>query len=245
MDDKDGLLGPASSGRLGPNRRTGRGTLVVAFVALIVAAAALAVGGLALARSGASSTADGSPPSLPQADLSANPGTDTGGSAASISSNAAAQPDGANSSIPSAIDPGAAFSIAYQDQPLTIRSPACRYSNSMTVDLDAPRINPSDGTQEIGYSGCTPGSISTGLPFAQLASSTSGPKDCLQQIQTNLGVSPIAPSNGLTLCFVTDKAEATSEGIPQKIVIMNIESVSSDGVHGILYVSLTAWKVPN
>lgn len=245
MDERDGWRGPASSSsRPEKDPKPGRGTLLFAFLALVIAAAALGVAGLALTRSGRSSTSEGSPPSNLPTGLGATSVLGTDDATGSLDGGPS-QPEGQGSPTPSAIDPGAAFTVAYQDKRLTIRSPTCDDSDSMTVDLDEPRIDPPDGFQDLDYKNCNPGSIETDLPFAQLASGASGPKDCLQQIQTNLGVPPIAPSKGLSVCFVTDRAEATSQGITQKIVILDVIGISSDGAHGILDVDITAWNVPN
>jgi hypothetical protein len=238
--------GPSGAAMPGTSTNGGRSNslaaIATAVVSLLLSIAALVLSGLALSRSDAASVAS------PKASQSVNATSASSESTAAATggatnSSATAEPNVSASSTE--LNPAGAFQISYQNEHLTIRSGGCDTTIGTPVDLDEPRVNPLSGREDLTYTGCEPGSISSDLPQAEVASASSTPKDCLQNIRTAPGRSPVAPVKGMTICFVTNQTTAASQGITQKLVFVTISSLTTDNRYGVLNVSLTAWNVPN
>jgi hypothetical protein len=217
-------------------------TLVIAVLGLVVGLAGVAVAAIALGRSdravslaGAAHEQPAPAPTAATTTAVADPGP--------TDATDAANPD--PSASPTEISPTAQFTVKYQGQHLRIRSPGCGLGDHTYVDLDEPRVTGgTDAATEFGYADCEPGRIETTLSFAQVAGPDATPSDCLETIRTDPGRSPIAPSTGLTLCFVTSQNDAAAQGISQKLVFVTMDSISRDDNTGVLNVTAKAWDVP-
>jgi hypothetical protein len=137
---------------------------------------------------------------------------------------------------PDVIDPSAEFEVAYQDIRLRIQSPDCTGGYRAHIDLDEPRVDDvEEPGSEVSYAGCDPGQLDTDLPFARVGSVDATPSDCLETIRTAPGRSPIAPADGMTLCFETSR----------KVVFVTIDEITTGGQTGVLTVTANAWTVVN
>ncbi len=220
--------------------------LIIAILALVVAASAVVLATLALGRSddavttakkaesrplpAATTTTPGDPPA-PDPALSASPDADGDADPAA--------------SQPADISPTAQFDVAYEGEKLRVRSVSCSYSNVTNVDLDEPRVlSAAETILEFGYAQCSPGKISTNLPFAQLPGPEATPFDCLEKIRTDPGRAPVAPTTGMTLCFVTSQDVAAAGGLSQKLVFVTVDSLTEDNDTGILGITVKAWTYP-
>ncbi|WP_305786626.1 hypothetical protein [Symbioplanes lichenis] len=230
-------------------RRGSRGglpavTLIVAVLALVVGVSAVIISALALSRSDdavvTAEKANSRP--LPAPAVSSPAVTETTEPPADEPTDETAD-EPAASGTPTDISPTAQFEVAYEGENLRIRSVNCNDLYRTGVDLDEPRIL-GEVDAELRYGGCDPGTILTGLPFAQVSGPDATPADCLETIRTDPGRSPIAPSRGMTLCFQTAQNQAAAEGIDQKLVFVTVNSVTTDNGTGILAVTVKAWKVP-
>ena len=218
-------------------------TLVIAVLGLVVGVAGVAVAALALGRSDRAVSLAGSARQAPApaatTPVAADPGT------ADPATEPAADPSADPSATPTEISPTAQFTVAYQGEHLRVRSPSCTNSvDHMNVDLDEPRVASADANTEFNYANCDPGQINTVLAFAQVSGPDATPSDCLETIRTNPGRSPIAPSTGMTLCFVTSQDAAANQGISQKLAFVTVDSITTDNDTGVLTVTAKAWKVP-
>jgi hypothetical protein len=166
----------------------------------------------------------------------AGPGSGGAGPGGAGPGGAGPIPSVADSMEPDAIDPNADFEVAYQDEQLRIQSPDCTGGYRAHIDLDQPRVDDVDEPgSEVSYAGCDPGQLDTDLPFAQIGSVDATPSDCLETIRTAPGRSPIAPADGMTLCFETSR----------KVVFVTIDDITNGGQTGVLTVTAKAWTVVN
>jgi hypothetical protein len=216
-------------------------TLIVSALSLVVGLAGVAVAAIALGRSDRAGTlaaeANRSRPAPPAADpLPAPTGPATDPAAGST-------PDPAVATSPGDISPTAEFIVAYQDEHLRVQSPECNYSGQAGIDLDEPRVLQGDGG-EVGYSDCNPGALHTELSFAEVGGQNATPAECLNNIRTAPAQSPVAPRDGLSLCFLTSQNDAAAQGITQKIVFLTVDSITVDNKKGVLNATLRAWDVP-
>lgn len=228
-------------------------TLVVAVLSLVVGVAAVAVATMALGRSDRAVSLAGSVRDAPPAGGAGGTGPATAPTAspADTTPTPATPDDTARSggadptATPTEINPSAQFTVAYQGQHLRIRTPNCNDGYVTNVDLDEPRVVGDDRDKaEFSYGGCGPGHLRTGLSFGQLAGPNATPADCLEKIRTDPGQSPVAPTTGMTLCFVTSQDYAASHGLTQKLALVTIDSVTTDNETGVLNVTAKAWTVP-
>ncbi|MEV6301922.1 hypothetical protein AB0M02_21090 [Actinoplanes sp. NPDC051861] len=219
-------------------------TLIAAVLSIVVSSAGVIIAVMALSRSDDAVVAaekaanapaptaistDSTTPAAPETDPTADPGpAETGG----------------GDPTPTDISPTAQFGVAYDGQNLRVRSVRCDYSNQTLVDLDEPRVKRTEEYTEIGYSGCEPGAIHTGLPFAEVSGPQATPTDCLEKIRTDPGRSPIAPARGMTICVQTSQNDAAAQSITQKLVFVTVDSLTRDNDTGVLTISVKAYKVP-
>lgn len=218
-------------------------TLIVAAVALVLSLAGVVLSALALGRSDQAETmanralnqpvqtteptvTDAPPPTEPAPDPTTDPADDP-------------EP----TSTPGDISPTAEFKVKYQDQKLRVQSPGCGSGYRTEVDLDEPRVL-KEGDGDLSYRDCLPGALDTGLQLAEVPGPNATPADCLENIRTAPGTTPVAPSEGLTLCFLTSQNDAAAQGISQKLVFVTIDSITKDNDHGVLNMTLKAWDVP-
>ncbi len=215
-------------------------TLIVAALALILGLAGVVISAIALGQADKATktaaannvpTAAGPATEAPQpADPAADPTTD-------------APADPGVTTSPGEINPTAEFAVKYQDEKLRVQSERCSPGYRTGIDLDEPRVL-KEGEGDITYGGCLPGTIETDLPIAEIPGQDATPADCLENIRTAPGRSPVAPSEGLTLCFLTSQNEAAAQGISQKLVFVTVDSITKDNDHGVLNITLKAWDVP-
>jgi hypothetical protein len=231
---------PPTAGMPGPGHRPGPDLrsipLVAAVLALLLAVLGVVVATIALRRGNEATTLARSahqqavpPASEPSA---AEPTPALGG----------AQPtDQPTAALPEGITPSAQFTVAYPEQSLRIASRECDSEEATQVDLDEPRVT---GTAtedaELGYAGCSPGSIGSELAFAPAPGPDATPADCIEAIRTNPGQSPVAASVDLSLCLLT--SPATPEDQP-KLVLLTVDSIDQDDRGGVLTVTAEAWNV--
>jgi hypothetical protein len=149
-------------------------------------------------------------------------------------------PNDLPSEEPGPLEPSANFQIHYGDQKLRLQANC----SDRQVDLDEPRVTPDVGA-DLSYSGCSPGNLeltfNSELRVSQLPTKKASASECAEAIRSSAGNNSMAPAQGLTLCVLTAKSQATDQGIPQKIVLFRIDSMAKDGT---LNVSVTAWTVP-
>ncbi len=235
---------PAATAPAAPRAGGRRSAVVLAAAALIVALGALGVSALALARSdrtAAAGTAAATTPArrLPSGQAAATP------PAAISPASQAAEPTPTVSA--GEINPSATFETVYQAQKLTIEG-VCENNNTKVgnIDIDEPRVGADQARSELQYTNCSSPGYALGyagpaLHIARIGSATASPNDCADALRTAPIGLPIAPSQGLSLCIETDAAQAQSEGISQKLALLTVNSIASDGT---LAVTLTTWQVP-
>lgn len=227
-------------------------TLVVAVLSLVVGVAAVAVATMALGRSDRAVSLAGSVQAVRPSGGPDRTDPITAPTAGPAETTTPATPDdtaqsgGADpTATPTEINPSAQFAVAYQGQHLRVRTPNCNDGYVTNVDLDEPRVVGDDRDKaEFSYGGCGPGHLRTDLSFGQLAGPNATPADCLEKIRTDPGHSPLAPTTGMTLCFVTSQDYAASHGLTQKLALVTIDSVTTDNETGVLNVTAKAWTVP-
>jgi hypothetical protein len=221
-------------------------TLVVALLTLVVAIAGIVVAAVALGRSNDATTLARSannrpaPPPPAPATATATPAPTTPGAEQSP---AYGQPSDDPGDGPLAgIEPSAQFTTAYEGEPLRVRSAGCDSEEATQVDLDEPQVVGADTEHaELGYAGCSPGSVGSELAFAQVSGPDATPADCIGAIRSNPGQSPVAPAAGMTLCLVTSPE---TPDVDRKLVLLTIDAISQDDEGGILEATATAWNVP-
>ncbi|BAL91177.1 hypothetical protein AMIS_59570 [Actinoplanes missouriensis 431] len=223
-------------------------TLVVAALSLVVGLAGVTLSAIALGRSDEASAlakqANDKPVAVaPTTEATGEPPTPEPTDPASATPDPE-QPSGA-ATTPADISPTADYTVAYQGEHLRARSVGCN-GNFMAVDLDEPRVaGEARFLSEFGVQGCNaPGEIVTNLAMATVSGPSATPFDCLETIRTDPGRSPIAPTQGMTLCLVTDQKKATANGVTQKIVFVTVDSISVDRETVVLNLTLKAWDMP-
>lgn len=219
-------------------------TLIVAALALVVGLAGVVISAIALGRSDKATTLAATANERPLPAATTAPATQAPpatGPASDPATDAPTEPGA--STTPGDISPTAEFVVKYQSQNLRVSSRNCSAGYRTGIDLDEPRVlRGSEG--DITYGGCRPGAIETTLPLAEIAGQNATPADCLENIRTAPGQSPIAPADGLSLCFLTSQNDAAAQGITQKIVFVTVDSVTENNEHGVLNITLKAWDVP-
>jgi len=226
-----------------PLPRTGgsKAPVVLSVAALVLALVAVVLSGLALAGSRKASTASGS----------THTGTGAGGAPVTKSTTQAPVPQpGAVTPAPSAtpgqINPKADFGTpVYQDKLLTLHPTDCA---TTYIDLDEPRVGSAQQYSDLTFTG---GCSSTGPVFnfgsrvgvAVATDPNEQPGECADMIQTGPLSSQYAIPlrQGVLLCLATSGEDAITQGIPQKIAVIEVRAVGADST---VSVYVTAWNVP-
>ncbi|TQS45647.1 hypothetical protein [Cryptosporangium phraense] len=206
---------------------------MIAAIALGVAVLSLIVAGLALARSGGNGDSDVVAQPLP----SSAPAPAEPSSAVSV----APVPSGENSPLdPGQLDPSSTYQSAYENQTLTVQSGG----DFVHIDVDEPRVRPENGGDVTYVAGGGNGTLNfqDADRVAPVQSAQSSAGDCVEAIRSSASVSSMASAANLTVCVLTSRANASSEGITQKIVRFHVDSIARD--NDTLTVSLTPWNVP-
>lgn len=136
-------------------------------------------------------------------------------------------------------DPSASFTVAYEKKPLRLQP-----SSARSIDLDLPTANAGSATGELEYIGGVPSTkleFFSGSSIAEVNSPAPTANDCAQQLRQAPIDPDVAPSKGQQLCVLTSADRSVSQGIRQKIVLIRIDAIASDGT---LNVTVSAWNVP-
>lgn len=211
-------------------------TLGVAALAIAIAIVSLIVAAAAFIRAGDDGDTVTAQPSAPAPTWAAPP-SPTQSAAASV----APVPSDDTSRDPGQLQPDAEYPPAYENQTLTVQSG----SNYVDIDLDEPRVRPANGSDGNYYAdGGGTGKFDFGASerVAPVQSAEASPPDCVEAIRSSASVNDMAAPVGLTVCVLTSRANAASEGKTQKIVRLHVDSVAKD--NDTLTLSLTAWNVP-
>lgn len=142
------------------------------------------------------------------------------------------------------LNPQTQYTVAYQKEELRLLTGSC---SSMSIDLDEPRVNVSSSVSDLQFtSSCSSGPPTLEVDEATAATAetaTLTPNDCAQRIRTGpLGDNTTVPvRQGVVMCIVTSRANARTQGIPQKLVLLQVRAVGSDGTVNVL---VTAWDIP-
>jgi hypothetical protein len=139
--------------------------------------------------------------------------------------------------------PAASYTVAYEKKGLTLQVECGR---SMPIDLDEPRLG--GASHELAYdTDCGPAGtptflIASGTSVARAPATASNAADCAEAIRSSLlGADSIAVTADLALCVRSSRQDAATQGISQKIVLVQVRSVNSSDVADVL---ATAWNVP-
>jgi hypothetical protein len=219
-----------------PGRSAGRAPLYLSALALLTALLAALVSLVALAKAGdgpvAAAPAAASSASTPTADPVAD---GTAGPTGEPTVDPTEEPTAEATDGP---DPQGDYTVAYQQEKLRIQP-----SNNRYVDLDEPSANASNATGEFYYSGYVPQTKlsfdGVGLAEIKIPVPTAG--DCVQELRRAPIDLEVAPAKGQLLCVLTSAAQATDQGIRQKVVLVRVDSIAADGT---LNLTVTAWNVP-
>lgn len=211
----------------------------------VLSVAALGVGAVAIASANEAKelAARPAPASAPQSQSQPPPTADPGPEPSDLPPppEQTGTPNDLPSVDPGELEPSANFRLHYGDQKLRVQA-SC--GENRNIDLDEPRVAPDTGA-DFTYYGCSPGSLElrfgSGLRVSQLAATKATANECAEAIRSAAGNNEMAPAQNLTLCILTEKGAATDQGIPQKIVLLRIDSMAKDGT---LNISVTAWNVP-
>lgn len=214
-----------------PTKRKGTApSLAIAIAALVVAVLSFVVAVFALSRSG------GDPVVAAQAPPSSVAAAPPAPSDAPVQP----VPSGENSPLdPGELEPSANYQSAYENQKLTVQSG----DDNVDIDLDEPRVRPQKGG-DVSYSSWGDNSLSFGNSerIAVVASAQASAGDCVEAIRSAAGVTSMAAAADVTVCVLTSRSAASSEGKTQKLVRFHVDSIAKDD--DTLTVSLTAWNVP-
>jgi hypothetical protein len=166
--------------------------------------------------------------------------------------------EGPDSPFPSpgteAIIPEANYQLAYDGEVLRIPAPpeglcipGFDEQQSLYVDLDEPRVGTTEVNAEFEY---TPHcarqkwafDFEPNVPFSTVSSAQATARDCANSIRSQPITGPVVPQPGTILCLVTSASAAEKQGIPQKLVLLDIRNVAKDGT---VNLAVRAWDVPH
>jgi hypothetical protein len=217
---------------------SGRMPGLVSGLALFLALVALVVSLFSLSRTGeegATTVAAATPTSAPPTLTDDPTPTDSMPTDSTATTDPSVEPTSEPTDGP---DPGGVYTAAYQREQLRLQPSANRY-----IDLDEPSGNSTSTAAEFTYSGYD-GQWSLHfreLALAEVRSPTATANDCALQLRRAPIDDNFAPSKGQRVCVLTSAEAAGSQGIRQKIVLMQVDSI---GANGVLNLTLTAWTVP-
>ncbi|HET8659096.1 MAG TPA: hypothetical protein VFM55_08880 [Micromonosporaceae bacterium] len=141
------------------------------------------------------------------------------------------------------LNPQTQYTVAYEKQELRLLTGSCSY---MYIDLDEPRVGVSS-TSDLRFQGSCSSNPSTlrvdEATAATAETATLTPQDCAERIRTGpLGEDASVPvRQGVVMCIVTSRTEAQTQGISQKMVLLEVRAVGSDGTVNVM---VTAWHIP-
>jgi hypothetical protein len=226
-----------------------KGMVIAVLVAALALVIALVAGGFAIYFKG---RADGAGQNN-AADRQPTPGQNQPTATAAPASTptdtpATTAPTPGTAPTPAELDPKAKYDPAYPQTNLILNPSAC---SSVYIDLDEPRVNVDathgDLTVRTGCGHQQPTFELGGQVLASRAADANAtPNDCARGVQTgplsNQNRIPITAQPPLVLCVVTSPQAAFSQGIPRKVVLLQIKGISQDQTVDVV---VTAWKVPN
>ena len=79
------------------------------------------------------------------------------------------------------------------------------------------------------------------VALASITNPSASASDCVIQLRRAPIDLTFAASKGQLVCVLTSRQSADDQGIRQKVVLMKVDSVGTDGA---LNLTLTAWNVP-
>lgn len=144
------------------------------------------------------------------------------------------------------LNPQATYRQHYTGQVL---NPQSTSNSTVEIDLDEPRVasvrDSADMSLHLGYSSTVPYlTLDNGVVAAYGSGATLQPKDCAELIRTSPVPkdSQIPAQKGLVLCVATSLESAGSQGIKQRMVVLQVTELSATGK---VAMSLGAWEVPD
>jgi hypothetical protein len=226
--------------------------VVVAVVAVLVSVVSMLVAwraldqasdarDIAVAAGGGASTGPGTTAGAPGSGAPAA----TSNEASPADPGATTGTDPSSTGEPPPLNENTVYTVKYESQPLIFRlTSSC---TSMGADLDDPRVNVSSGDVEL-EGACS----STGPPVLTLGDGAQGsqsgaagmtPQDCYERIRYDpiAGDAKVPVRKGTVVCVMTSRQAAITQGIPQRMVRLQITGVGSDGA---VTIEATAWNIP-
>lgn len=138
------------------------------------------------------------------------------------------------------------YKISYTDQEMTIPA-GC--NTAIYVDLDEPRVQVEYPVSELTYStGCGAGSVGKlqfrdGVDASSVQSAAVTPVDCAEDIRksplSNTADQPVRQRQ--VYCVKTSSNVAAAAGVPWKMVVLSVTSVSQNGA---VSLKASAWDIP-
>jgi hypothetical protein len=226
----------------GPSAKPGSNLLAlgVAVVALVVA---LASGVLALYAVGKSGTATQPAAGGPARGVATTTGPAPAGGGGPPAATDAGTP--AAPASPGQLDPHANYTVKYQGKQLTLHVSCNGYANY--IDLDEPRVNVDSNKADLQLY-CTSQEeyfqLPAGVRGADAPSATATPNDCVDAMQRAAlnDQSHIPVTTQVVLCLATSYGDATTQGIKQKIAVLQVQQLAKDGT---VTAVVSAWEVPS
>jgi hypothetical protein len=222
--------------------RLGTLALAAAIAATFLAIGALVVAGVAVAQARqaqrkadvVAAAASGTPVSQPDNTVPGQPNPQP----------PAATPNAGPGTAPTSdtINPTAQFVPVYQQQELQLQPAGC---NPVYVDLDEPRVGARDH-YELTLTSCSNRAyfdLVANVVGSSVGNANVTPKDCAEKIRTAplADNAQIAPQAGVVLCIATSLQDATQQGISQKLVVVQVRAIGTDGTVNTL---VSAWSIP-
>jgi uncharacterized membrane protein len=172
-------------------------------------------------------------------------GPDNGPAAAPATTAATAKPADQPGPTPTSgqINPSADFTVVYQQQELQLQSGSS--CGTVYIDLDEPRVGVREN-YDLTFYDCNNQAyfqLADHVVGSSVSSPTATPKDCAEKIRT----APLAedqrvpPTNRVVLCIATSLADAVKQGITQKMAVLQVRAVGTDGTVNVL---VSAWSIP-
>src|SRR6266508_408684 len=172
-------------------------------------------------------------------------GPDNGPAAAPATTAATAKPADQPGPTPTSgqINPSADFTVVYQQQELQLQSGSS--CGTVYIDLDEPRVGVREN-YDLTFYDCSNQAyfqLADHVVGSSVSSPTATPKDCAEKIRT----APLAedqrvpPTNRVVLCIATSLADAVKQGITQKMAVLQVRAVGTDGTVNVL---VSAWSIP-
>jgi hypothetical protein len=201
------------------------GAYLLAVVALVMAVAAGAAAAYAVKT--AWEVRDANNAAAPETSTATTTATPTATASASTSPSATSSPTPSRTTTP-----GPTYSADFTRAQVNVPAPAASSCNSAYVDVDTLAFGDAAAAgHEFYFTTC-------GSPLRVFVDRTSGraisttadptPAACHDRVTgTPTSELQMPATEGLTFCLLTNKAQATAQSLPQRLAIVNIESISA------------------